>query len=79
MKFATVTKDGKIVLPKEMAQKLKYNERFLVIENGKALTLNPITIPDVTQIAKRKKNSKPMDVKEISNEVHLHRKEKRAQ
>ncbi|OIO33672.1 MAG: hypothetical protein AUJ18_03125 [Candidatus Hydrogenedentes bacterium CG1_02_42_14] len=79
MKLATMTKDGEILLPREVAERLKLLQRFAVIEDGERIILNPIRIPDADEIAKRVKSSSPLTLEEISEEVHLYRKEKRAQ
>ncbi|MBT9159202.1 MAG: hypothetical protein AAGB97_04140 [Dehalococcoidia bacterium] len=76
MKFATMTEDGKILLPEEVVEKLKSSRRFAVIEDGERVILNPIRIPDVDEIAKRVKSSSPPTLEEISEEVHQYRKEK---
>jgi hypothetical protein len=77
MKLATITEDGRILLPKEMVEKLKPFRRFAVIEDGERVILNPIRIPDADEIAKRVKSSSPPTIEGISEEVHQYRKEKR--
>ena len=77
MKLAKMTEDGKILLPEEVAKKLKPFQRFVVIEDGEEVILNPIRIPDANEIAKRAKSSAPLTLEEISEEVHQYRKEKR--
>jgi len=79
MKLATMTKDGTILLPKEMIEKLKPFRRFAVIEDGERVILNPIRIPDADEIAKRVRSASPPTIEEISKEIHQYRKEKRAQ
>ena len=79
MKLATITEDGKILLPKEIVEKLKPFQRFAVIEDGERVILNPIRIPDADEVAKRVRSASPPTIEEISEEVHQYRKEKRAQ
>jgi hypothetical protein len=77
MKIATLSKDGKLALPKEIAKKFTEADKFVVIEEGGMVILNPIRMPDVSGIAKRVKDTEPMSLEEISEEVHRYRKDKR--
>jgi len=77
MRFATMTEDGKILLPEELVGKLKSSQRFAVVEDGERIILNPIRIPHADEIAKRVKGLSPPTLAEISEEVHQYRKEKR--
>ena len=77
MKIATLSKDGKLVLPKEIAKKFTEADKFVVIEEGGMVILNPIRMPDVSEIAKSVKDTEPMSLEEISEEVHRYRKDKR--
>ena len=77
MKIATLSKDGKLVLPEEIAKKFTESDKFVVIEEGGMVILNPIRMPDVSEIAKRVKDTEPMSLEEISEEVHRYRKDKR--
>ncbi len=79
MKIATLSKDGKLVLPEEIAKKFTEADKFVVIEEGGMVILNPIRIPDVSEVAKRVKDTEPMSLEEISEEVHRYRRDKRGE
>lgn len=79
MKIASLSKDDKLVLPEEIANKFTEADKFVVIEEGGMVILNPIRIPDVSEVAKRVKDTEPMSLEEISEEVHRYRKDKRGE
>lgn len=76
MKVAQLTKDGNLVLPKEITKKLKDKGRFIIVEDDENILLKPIKKGNILSLPAKCKGEKAMTLDEISDEVHKYRKSK---
>jgi len=78
MQVANLTQEGMLKLPREITKTFRQGGDFIVTAYGETIILNPIRIPEVTEIAERFPDSKEeMSLEEISDEIHQYRQEKR--
>ena len=76
MQTLKVNKNGALTLPKTIQAKFKPTDKLAWFVEGDTLIIKRITPPKLSDIAYRLKE-KPMPLKEIVNEVHAYRKEKK--
>lgn len=74
MQTLKVRADGTISLPRSI---FKPQDKLAFIQEGDTLILKRLTPPHISEIAKRAKG-KALSLKEIVNEIHLFRKEKKS-
>lgn len=73
MQTLKVKPDGSITLRRTI---FKPQDRLALISDGDTLILKKLTIPKISEFAKRAKG-KPLSLKEIVKEIHLYRKTKK--
>jgi len=67
-----VNRDGTVVIPRT---RFKPGDNIVVMDDKNTLILKKVMLPKLSEIAERNKE-KLLSVREVSDEIHLYRKEK---
>jgi len=70
-------KRGMVALPPEMARRVGPDAEFAVVTVGDTIILKRVTPFRLAEVAKRAPKDRPMSLREISDEVHRHRRTRR--
>jgi hypothetical protein len=69
---------GTVTLPPKTLQIVGADAQFTVITTGDTIILKKVSAPRLSEIATRAPDDPPLSLKEISQEVHRHRRSRRA-